>query len=84
MNENTNEYVTVVFHSGYRMTRRIYDLFPMTNFLNSLTKHVPTGRQVLVNWDNVEYLREATPEEIADCLEDQETVEAMKGGTAKC
>ena len=59
------DYVTIFFTSGMCITRRVKDLFPLGNFTNSLMKPIPSGDEVLINWDCVACIRKATEYEIA-------------------
>ena len=60
-------YITIVFTNGMTLTRRLKDLHPMGRFLDNISAMTPSGRETIVNWDNVAYVREAEDYEIKSC-----------------
>ena len=60
-------YVTIVFVNGSVLTRRLQDLHSLSSFTNRIGAMTPSGRETIVNWDNVAYIREAEDYEIKSC-----------------
>lgn len=60
-------YVTIVFVNGSVLTRRLQDLHSLSSFTNRIGAMTPSGRETIVNWDNVAYVREAEEHEIRSC-----------------
>ena len=60
-------YVTIVFVNGSVLTRRLQDLHSLSSFTNRIDAMTPSGRETIVNWDNVAYIREAEDYEIKSC-----------------
>ena len=60
-------YVTIVFVNGSVLTRRLQDLHSLSSFTNRICAMTPSGRETIVNWDNVAYVREAEDYEIKSC-----------------
>ena len=60
-------YVTIVFVNGSVLTRRLQDLHSLSSFTNRIGAMTPSGRETIVNWDNVAYVREAEDYEIKSC-----------------
>lgn len=57
-------YITIVFTNGMTLTRRFQDLHSLYSFTDRIGAMTPSGRETLVNWDNVIYVREAEYHEI--------------------
>ena len=60
-------YVTIVFVNGSVLTRRLQDIHSLSSFTNRIGAMTPSGRETIVNWDNVAYVREAEDYEIKSC-----------------
>lgn len=60
-------YITIVFVNGSVLTRRLQDLHSLSSFTNRIGAMTPSGRETIVNWDNVAYVREAEDYEIKSC-----------------
>lgn len=60
-------YITIVFTNGMTLTRRLQDLHSLSRFIDRIGAMTPSGRETLVNWDNVAYVREAEDYEIKSC-----------------
>ena len=66
-------YITLVFIGGLTITRKINDLFSLSLFKGrGLETMNPEGYQVIVNWDNVLYVREAEDYEIESAKHHEE------------
>lgn len=60
-------YVTIVFVNGAILTRRLQDIHSLSSFTDRIGSMTPSGRETIVNWDNVAYVREAEEHEIKSC-----------------
>ena len=70
-------YITIVFTNGMTLTRRVSDLHSISLFRDRVGSMTPEGREVIVNWDNVAYVREAVDHEI----ESAHLYERITGGS---
>lgn len=60
-------YITIVFTNGMTLTRCPQDLHSLSRFTDRIDAMTPSGRETLINWDNVAYVREADNYEIMSC-----------------
>ena len=61
---NEDNYLTLVFVNGTCLTRKREEIFDLAQFKFCINNLEPSGQQLLVNWDNVAYVREAMDYEI--------------------
>lgn len=62
----TDEFLTLCFVGGICITRKRSELFALQTFKDRLNEISPSGKQVVINWSNVIYVRKATQWEIDD------------------
>ena len=57
-------WITAIFVGGITLTGKPNELFNITPYIASPERMTPTDPQILINWDNVCYVREAFDYEI--------------------